>query len=43
MVIAIVDFLLLLVIPAQDDSAKKNGKQDGRGHEDEDDDQDRDP
>jgi len=28
---------------AQDDSAKKNGKQDGRGHEDEDDDQDRDP
>jgi len=28
---------------AQDDSAKKNEKQDRRGHEDEDDDQDRDP
>jgi len=28
---------------AQDDSAKNNGKQDGRGHEDKDDDQDRDP
>ena len=28
---------------AQDDSAKKNGKQDRRGHEDEDDNQDRDP
>ena len=28
---------------AQDDSAKKNGKQDERGHDDEDDDRDRDP
>jgi len=28
---------------AQDDSAKNNGKQDGRDHEDEDEDQDRDP
>jgi len=28
---------------AQDNSAKKNGKQDRRGHEDEDDNQDRDP
>jgi len=28
---------------AQDDPAKKNGKQDGRDHEDEDDNQDRDP
>jgi len=28
---------------AQDDPAKKNGKQDGRDHEDEDEDQDRDP
>jgi len=28
---------------AQDASTKKNGKQDGRGHEDKDDDQDRDP
>ena len=28
---------------AQEDPAKKNGKQDGRDHEDEDEDQDRDP
>jgi len=28
---------------AQDDTAKKNGQQDGRDHEDEDEDQDRDP
>jgi hypothetical protein len=28
---------------AQDDSAKKNRKQDGRDHEDEDENQDRDP